>query len=319
MTTSEKTSDLIFNKIKSMYLNYYNNNFKYVLDQKILFNTQNKKYNIVVGVKGREKYLHTTIKYLKNSINYSSNPSNYNIIVCEHDYTPKHNLYCLKNNIDYGFIDLKKSKTNNLYSRSLVFNYAVKCFPSSEWYLLHDCDLLTPNLFFKNLEKLTESCKTWIQPYSNKMVLNLSIDDTTALQNSAHEIIKDLDAEYYLKVKKNTPGAVGGSILVPHNLFYEVGGFDNEIFYGYAPEDALFWFKLECLFQKIEFYNHWYNHFGAAMYSSDNNLYHQWHSIEVNKNPEHGMMVELRNNYVGLDYKKIKELISLKKDLFLNA
>jgi hypothetical protein len=319
MIISENSTDLIFNKIKSIYLNYYNNNFKYVLDKKVLFNTQNKKYNIIVGVKGRENYLHTTIKYLKNSINYSNNPLDYNIIICEHDYEPTHHSYCLKNNIDYGFIDLKKSNTNNLYSRSLVFNCAVKCFPHSEWYLLHDCDLLTPNLFFKNLENLTKSCKTWIQPYSNKMVLNLSPDDTRDIQNTELEVIKNLDEEYYLKVKKNIPGAVGGSILVPNNLFYEVGGFDNELFYGYAPEDALFWFKLECLFQKIEFHTHWYNHFGAANYPSNNNLYHQWHPIEINKNTEHENMVNLRNNYVGLDYKKIKELINLKKELFLNA
>jgi len=319
MQTELKVKNLSYDDIKLLYTNFYKNNFKYVLDQKFIYNKQNKKYNIIIGVKDRTKYLHTTLNFLKNSIKYSSNPDEYNIIVCEHDYRPKHKLYCLNNKIDYGFLNLKNSNTNDLYSRGLVFNCSVKAFPSSEWYLFHDCDLLTPNLFFKNLESLIVNCKSWIQPYSNKMVLNLSTKDTELLQNNSNNLIPDLDKEYYSKTTKNMPGAVGGSTLVPKTLFYEVGGFDSELFYGYAPEDALFWFKLECLYKKIEFHKHWNNHFGSAEYAENNNLYHQAHLIEINKNLEHDKMVNIKNNYVNLSYDEIKKLIKIKKEYFLNA
>jgi hypothetical protein len=39
-------------------------------------------------------------------------------------------------------------------------------------------------------------------------------------------------------------GAPGGSILVDKLMFTEVGGFDNELFSGYSPEDRFFWNKL---------------------------------------------------------------------------
>lgn len=318
MMTDTKTNKYVYNDIKLLYENYYKNGFKYQLDQKFVYNTENKKYNIVIGVKDREKYLYSTVQYLKNSINFTENPNDYNIIICEHNFTPKHKFYCLKNKIDYGFIDLNKSNTGNLYSRSLAFNYAVKCFNSSDWYLLHDCDLLTPNEFFKNLEKMVVNCKTWIQPYSEKMVLNLSANDTNEIQNNLDKIY-NLDDEYNFKVTKNTPGAVGGSILVSKELFYEVGGFDNELFYGYAPEDALFWFKLECLFKKIEYHTHWYNHFGSAEYATQNNLYHQWHTNELKFNLNFEKMLNIRNDYVNLSYDEIKNLIKIKKELFANA
>jgi hypothetical protein len=319
MHTQTLNNKLFLNDFKSLYKNYYTNGFKYILDDMLLFNTSNKKINIIIGIKGRESYLYTTINYLKYSIKNSSNPDYYNIIICEHDSQPTYKSFCAENKIDYGFIDLNKYNTNNLYSRGLVFNFAVKCFPQSEWYLLHDCDLLPSKLFFKNLENKIDTCKTWIQPYSNKMVLNLSSEDTNLLQITKDKCIYDLDEIFFLKISRNLPGAVGGSILVPKKLFYDVGGFDNELFYGYAPEDALFWFKLECLFQKIEHHTHWYNHFGSAEYCDENNLYHQSHPLELKNNPESTKMTDMINDYVNLNYQEITELINFKKELFKNA
>ena len=205
-----------------------------------------------------------------------------------------------------------------MYSRSLVYNMSVKCFPRSEWWLLHDSDLLVPKTFFNELKLLMDNSKTWIQPYSNKMVLNINPEHTLTLQQN-NDYIADLDTELLPHIQQNLSGAVGGSLLIKHDLFYEVGGYDNELFYGYAPEDAIFWFKLECLYKKIENHNNWYCHFGSAEYGDEINMYHQWHTPEATKNPLLCLMTKIKQIYMGLNYEQIKELTALKKKLFLNA
>ena len=312
-----KQTDISYEDIKKVYVDFYSKGFKFKLDDQILFNKEPKKINIVIGVKGRESYLKTTIKYLKASAVKANIENQVNIIICEHDNKPYMKLFCEENKIDYGFIDLNKSNTDGMYSRSLVYNMAVKNFTSSEWWLLHDCDLLVPDTFFNNLIPLMDNCQTWIQPYANKMVLNVPPHHTITLQQN-NNFICDLDKEIFPDVVKNIPGAVGGSILIKNDLFHEVGGFDHELFYGYAPEDVIFWFKLECLFKKIQHHRHWYCHFGSAIYADSVNMYHQWHEPETKKNPWIFLMTKIKEVYLDMSYEQIRELIDLKKTYFLN-
>jgi len=310
-------SEISFNDIKDVYTSFYSNGFKFKLDDQLIFNTSSKKINVVIGAKGRESYLKATIKYLIHSIKKANLEDQVNIIICEHDYRSYFKLFCEENKIDYGFIDLNKSNTDGMYSRSLVYNTAVKCFKSSEWWLLHDSDLLVPEIFFIEMMFLINKSKTWIQPYAHKMVLNINPEHTLFLQQN-HNDICDLDIDLLPHIQKNVPGAVGGSLLIKHDLFYEVGGFDHELFYGYAPEDAIFWFKLECLYQKIENHKSWYCHFGSAEYS-DVNMYHQWHMPETTKNPFICLMTKIKQIYMDLNYEQIKELIAIKKEYFSKA
>ena len=314
----DKKNNISFHDIKDVYTSFYSNGFKFKLDEQLIFNTNSKKINVVIGVKGRESYLKATIKYLNNSIKYSGLEDQINIIICEHDFKPYYKLFCEENKIDYGFIDLNKSNTDVMYSRALVYNMSVKCFPRSEWWLLHDSDLLVPETFFNELKPLMDNSKTWIQPYANKMVLNISPEHTLLLQQN-DDYICDLDVELLPYTQKNLSGAVGGSLLIKHDLFYEVGGYDHELFYGYAAEDAIFWFKLECLYQKIENCKTWYCHFGSAEYADKINMYHQWHKPETTKNPFICLMTKIKQIYLDLNYEQIKELTALKKKLFLNA
>ena len=60
-------------------------------------------------------------------------------------------------------------------------------------------------------------------------------------------------------------GAAGGSILVHAKTFQTIGGYDQEIFYNYSPEDAFFLLKLKA-FSKyadnppITMYHLWHQH-----------------------------------------------------------
>jgi hypothetical protein len=311
-------NEFLFDDLKEVYNSFYSNGFEFKFDDQLIFNKNQKKINVVIGVKGREAYLKATIKYLNSSIEHSGMQDQVNLIICEHDVRPYYKLFCEENKIDYGFIDLNKSNTEGMYSRSLVYNMSVKCFPKSDWWLLHDCDLLVPVTFFNDLKPMMEKSKTWIQPYSNKMVLNMSPEHTIIIQQN-NKNVYDLDKDVLPHVRKNLPGAVGGSLLIEHERYCEVGGYDHELFYGYAPEDAIFWFKLECLYKRIENHKDWYCHFGSAEYSDTINMYHQWHEPETVKNPLIPLMLKVKQVYMDLNHDQIKELITLKKQYFLKA
>jgi hypothetical protein len=303
-----------FTILKNAYLSRYSEK-QYVLDQKLCFNKNDSRINVVIGVRGRQAYLHTTLRYLQRSIEEAGLQKEITITICEHDIKPYYRYFCEDNNLNYGFINLNTSNTENMYSRSLVFNSVVKNFPSTPWLLFHDCDLLVNCNFFTELLPMMERSQTWIQPYAHKMVLNIKPEHTILLQQPKSHII-NLDDELLPSVTQNLPGAVGGSILLRQNLFYNIGGYDDELFYGYAPEDALFWFKLECMFNVIQHHKSWYCHFGGAEYADKINMYHQWHSHESSLNDKLKSMAEKRDLFFNLSYREIQELIAFKANLF---
>ena len=68
-------------------------------------------------------------------------------------------------------------------------------------------------------------------------------------------------------------GAPGGSIMVESDIFFEIGGYDPELFSGYSTEDAFFWSKLSTL---------------CDIHSSDNpniDIFHMYHTPNYNTNP----------------------------------
>lgn len=305
------------NLIRQIYSGYHQRNSNpYKADDAIIFNNSESDITVSIGAKGRLEYLKTTISYLKKAEEFSKLRINY--VVCEHDQQQSLKEYCESNNINYLFKDLTNTNTKNMFSRSLAFNIIAKNFDNSKNWLFHDSDLLVNHDFFLKIEELLSTCKTWIQPYSNFSVLNLSKDDTTNIQNNKNHY--DLDKEFLSKISYNLPGAVGGSLLISNKLFKDVGGYDDELFFGYAPEDAVFWFKLECMFKPIEFHKNWCVHLGSACYPNQKenkiNIFHQWHVPLYNTNPDEKVMDQIKMHYFNSDYSTIQALIEHKKNLF---
>lgn len=269
---------------------------------------ENSKINIVIGYRNRRDHLLTTIKYINSAIKETNIPIN--LFIIEQDDKPTIKDICNINNINYAFLDIQKTSKYNQYSRALVFNSAIKNIIEPEWWLFHDTDLIVPNNFFSILEEKIKNCKTWIQPFAEKRVMFLSENDTKFIQNNT---ILDIN-EFLPRVEKPLTGAPGGSTLVPHRLCMEVGGYDDELFYGYAPEDAIFWLKLECLFGKYDHVNTC--HLGNALYCDEIYQYHQYHAPSYNSNPLLNYMNNIRNIYYTLTYEQKIKLINLKKQIF---
>ena len=98
--------------------------------------------------------------------------------------------------------------------------------------------------------------------------------------------------------KKNTTQPKGGSIFVEWELFYDIGGYDSSLFFGYAPEDKMFWSKLE-VFSKIE-----------SCINPSIEMFHMNHKPTHLSNP-------LLDN-MEKDYKYFLDLSIEEKKIFLN-
>ena len=267
--------------------------------------------NIVIGFKGRNSHLITTLKYLNHAILQTD--LKINVFLVEHDTNPYFMDLAKINNLNYGFLDIEKTSKQQQYSRALVFNSAIKQCPKPKWWLFHDVDLIVPHDFFIKLKKHMDLCKTWIQPFAQKRVIFLNAKETEKIQLN-HDYIYNVYENFPKSYGNTIVGAPGGSTLIPHNLILDVGGYDDELFYGYAPEDAFLWVKLECIFRRVDAIN--YCHMGSALYAEDVPQFHQDHPRMHNSNPFFEKMEKIMRIFYSLPYEEKLKIIEFKKNIF---
>ena len=78
-------------------------------------------------------------------------------------------------------------------------------------------------------------------------------------------------------------GAPGGSILTSRNLFFEVGGYDPEIFSAYSPEDEFFWYKLST--------------YTTIRSCQNNEIFHMYHPSTEYTNPHLKSLIALMKKF----------------------
>ena len=137
--------------------------------------------------------------------------------------------------------------------------------------MMHDSDLLVPDNFFNKVQIYFNRGAVALQPYSDRFVWQTNQEFSEKLQADLSIFYNGI-AEHDV-CTQNSPGAKGGSFILKSDLFVNVGGYDPQLFWGYAPEDQLFWLKVESL-TSIEY--------------ADNPrmpLIHLWHPNAATKNP----------------------------------
>ena len=100
-------------------------------------------------------------------------------------------------------------------------------------------------------------------------------------------------------------GSKGGSILVEREFYYELGGFDPELFWGYAAEDQIFWDKAITLLGEVSY--------------ADNppiDIFHMWHPPTHATNPLLYEMEEYMLQFRNMKKKERMNFLNLKKELF---
>lgn len=284
----------------------FDNKFSYedIKKKSIVSNldTEEAWINIIVPFRNRSNFINPLIESFESAIKYYNEVSDKTkkiiITFVEHDYTPK-NQELLINKVNYIWTP---GNISDQFSRSFCFNFGVKYSPKANYYLLHDLDLLVKQDFFVRLFKNIKNYKC-IQPYCNRHVLYMS-ESLTKKIISKEISVNSLFNGYPEVTPPEHKGSKGGSTLIEREMFFRVGGFDPDLFWGYAPEDQLFWEKVSAITE--------------IGYADDPpvEIFHMWHELMLRHNPLHGKMEWYMQEYRNLDNISKLNYIDLKRKFF---
>lgn len=219
---------------------------------------QTPKYNLIIPVRNRKEHLECFMKVAKN---YMTCRDGWCVTVIFQENNEEHfNTYA--NNPEYdqfNFIDMPHDEWfyenfGDSMNRSLCYNVVSKIV-ECEYQINHDVDLIFDGSFLDNIEEKTSVTNfRWLQPFRGSRVVMLPESPTEQImRNVSNNIFQELQPVDSIPLNR-TPisgGAPGGSVVVKHSDFISFGGYDPELVWGYAPEDVLFWTKLEYYFNDV--------------------------------------------------------------------
>jgi hypothetical protein len=254
----------------------------------------NKKFDIsiIIPVRGRIDFLNICLTHLKSAINRTN--LKINITIIEHSNKREYYEICKSNDIGYYWINSLENKFN----KCLCHNIGSLLNKNSNYFLFHDLDCLVYDNFLINLIENKEYKKSeCLQTFYNRRVLYLNEVQTEKLINN-RITINEINLD---DVREGDYGAPGGSILVNKDLFFSVGGYDPELFYGWSPEDIFFWDKIETI-EKIH-----------SVDNPKNELLHLHHQIQSDKDSL--LLEELYENIKKLGNVVLNDVVNYKSEI----
>lgn len=281
---------MIFSDIK----NIIDTNRFDVFYRKIKNKKPYKKFDIsiIIPVRGRIDFVDVSLSHLKSAIEKTN--LKINITIVEHSTNREYYEICKGYGIGYYWINSLENKFN----KCLCHNIGALLNKNSKYFLFHDLDCLVYDNFFLNLMENKESKKSeCLQTFFNRRVLYLNEQQTRNILNNEISI-NDINLE---EVKEGDYGAPGGSIFVNKDLFFNVGGYDPELFYGWSPEDIFFWNKVETL-EKIN-----------SVDNPKNELLHLHHEIQSNNDSL--VLEELYEDIKKLGDVVLNEIVKYKSEI----
>ncbi len=269
--------------IKSSYIKLYNREIEYDI-------------NIIIPVRDRPHFLDLLIDSFKIA-EISNIKVNY--VVVEHSERSFYITTCYNKKIDYIHIPSNKDE---IFNKCLCHNIGVFVSKKSKYILFHDLDCIPQKTFFKNLfENIRNTNSDFIQTFTNRRVLACDETITNNLLKKTvniNELTKTSEG-----VTISDVGAPGGSVCIEYKLFFKIGGFDPELFIGYAPEDQFFWDKAITLSNT------------NSCNKPINELFHLYHDKQIYDANQFSKMVSYCVNYNSLNYNKKNKFLMFKSSL----
>tara|TARA_R110000803_G_scaffold188348_1_gene250740 strand:- start:3338 stop:4225 length:888 start_codon:yes stop_codon:yes gene_type:complete len=236
----------------------------------LITDDSNYYINIIIGFRGRTEFIQPMVDSFNESIKYYNNISDKKVCLTfvEHDDEPKH--LELLDKVNYIW---SKGNVSEFYNRSFAYNFGVRYSNKSKYYILHDLDILVkPNYIEELVTNLNNDTVQCMQSYGNRHVWYMSEQLTSKFLNK--EItIDDINRDNTEIIPPQQKGSKGGSVIITKKLFDDVGGFDPELFWGYAAEDQMFWAKVDSI---------------VPISYADNppiDIFHMWHPPTDSTNP----------------------------------
>jgi len=269
------------------------NNYKKIKEENLVLIQNPEKLfdiNFLIPVRNRIEFAQPMYNSFLKAKENSSLAISYTVI--EHSEIPDHAKFCKKNKINYIWI---KSAPDELFNKCLCYNLGALYSNISKYILFHDIDCLVQSDFFVKLTKniTNQNCKA-IQCFQQRRVLYCN-------ENLTKEIVNEKFTAFdVLNLKDNSNidlprlggkvmlGAPGGSILVERELFFDVGGYDDDLFLANSPEDAYFWEKIDTI---------------SKMHTAENpaiDIFHMYHSPTYMSNPYIKQMQKIYEDFKKL-------------------
>lgn len=254
--------------------------------------------NVIIPVRGRLDFAKPMYNSFAEARKKSDLKISYTIV--EYSENPEHSKFCKDNKINYIWI---KSEANSLFNKCLAHNVGALFSVKTKYFLFHDIDCLMQSDFFLNLSKNIDEkkCKA-IQNFTKRRVLYLN-PELTAKVIQEEFLVDNLSLDMPEVSLPSLVGAPGGSITIEKELFFEVGGYDPELFLANSPEDVFFWTKVDAI-DKMEICD-----------DPDIELYHMYHRPTYLDNPFIREMSEIYNVFKRLSEEEKKTIISLKSEI----
>lgn len=224
----------------------------------------------------------------------------------EHSEAPMHSKFYRNKPVNYIYINAGQGEQ---FNKCLSYNIGALSAPECKYFLFHDLDILVKSDFFDTvMDNLKRTQGRALQCYTKRRVLNCDIQTTTKIikgEIGLHSL-NEGDEGVNLPMHNGQPslGSKGGSILLDSALFYEIGGYDPELFRAYSAEDNFFWEKVSALTE-----------IGYADEPAVE-LFHMWHKPQFGKNPH---LYEMERDYLlfkNLPKESKVEFVNEKRNLF---
>lgn len=222
--------------------------------------------SVIIPVRSRAYFNEIQTKCLKSAMEFFRELK-YSITFVEHSDHKEHEEFCT-GDVNYIHIPAR----GNMFNKCLAMNAGAFLGKKADFYLFHDLDIMVRKDFFKNImANLKRTDSRAIQPFVNRRVLY--VNDRVSMAIRTGNLLIDAVKFSQDGVQAGTPGAPGGSLFVERNHFFEVGGYDAELFFGYSIEDQFFHDKL-VMTGGVESCN-----------NPPNEVFHLWHPPLWNSNP----------------------------------
>jgi GT2 family glycosyltransferase len=250
----------------------------------------------VVPVHGRKNHLAKFIECF-NQRKKESTSSHRMVLVENSNYQNSINM-CVKNDIDYIFIN----KNKDLFNKCLSMN-AGSLLHESKYIHFHDVDIWMPKNFWNKLIDNIKD-KDIVQSFAGRKINYLSQEITNKI------FFNHMSVEQAISRSGSwipgRPGAPGGSIVINRELFNKVGGFDPYYFWAYSIEDQFFVDKIE-LFKKF-----------VGCDNPPIEMFHLWHHSNEKSTPlimrKNG--IKIRKYFINLNNEDKLKLIKMFEEFF---
>jgi hypothetical protein len=254
--------------------------------------------SVIIPVRNREDFAEPLYKSFQAAIDKSGLKVDFTFV--EHSENPLHSKFCKNNKINYFWL---KSAPGELFNKCLAHNVGAIFSSKSKYLLFHDIDCLVQSDFFIMLfENIKNQNARAIQNFTERRVLYINQQLTDKVIAGQFEV-DDLSINLDEVSPPNIFGAPGGSITIERDLFFEVGGYDPELFLANSPEDVFFWDKVDVV---------------DKMYISNNpdiEIYHMNHRPTYMDNPLINEMKDIHFSFKNMSQEEKLEIVKLKAEL----